>query len=109
MSPQRFVPILLVAASLGGCSLAPKPGGVGLANATHRPVAAATAFPAPAGNPALCGSSGPTGDAPVPRGPADTVRVRVKSTKLTQVLSAFCSYPLPVPKATPGSTKQPGL
>jgi hypothetical protein len=57
-------------------------------------VAAATVWPAPGGNLNTCAPSGPTGDAPVPRGPADTIRVRSKTVR--KVFAALCSFSVPV-------------
>ena len=69
----------------------------------YRPVSAATVWPAPGGDLTTCAPSGPTGDAPVPRGPSDTVQVRNKAVR--QVLSTLCSFSVPVPKANNGRSK----
>jgi hypothetical protein len=71
----------------------------------YRPVSAATVWPAPGGDLTTCAPSGPTGDAPVPRGPSDTVIVRNKTFR--QVLSTLCSFSVPVPKTNKGSTQVP--
>jgi hypothetical protein len=97
MPLNRIFPSLLLAVSLGACTLARQSIGTVSASSTHRGTARSTAWPAPAGNLATCGTSGPTGDTPTPRAPADSL-VRIKSKTLRQVLGTLCSFSIPVPK-----------
>jgi hypothetical protein len=71
----------------------------------YQPVAAATVWPAPGGDLRTCAPAGPAGDKPVPRGPADTVKVRNKTMR--QVLSTLCSFSVPAPKTNNGVVPDP--
>ena len=98
--------VLLVLGSLAGCALVPRSGQITAINSSYRPQATSTAWPAPAGNLATCGTSGPTGDAPTPRPPADS-GVRITSKTVRVALATLCSFNLPAASAEVGRSKNP--
>ena len=107
MTPQRLGTVLILTASVGACSVARQAAGVGFVGSTYRPVAASTAWPAPAGNLATCGASGPAGDTPTLRSPADTIRMKSKTVR--KVFYTLCSFTVPVSKINTGRLQQPKL
>lgn len=104
MSPRRLSALVLTI-MLAGCSMVRQNMRAPTAVTQSQPVAAATVWPAPGGDLRTCAPAGPTGDAPVPRGPADTVKVRNKTMR--QVLATLCSFSVPAPKTNNGTWPDP--
>ena len=105
MSSRGLSAALVLTVMLAGCGMlrqtvGPKPPG-----AQQRPVAGSTVWPAPGGDLTTCAPSGPTRDAPVPRGPSDTVKIRSKTFR--QIYSTLCSFAVPVPRTNNGSSQDP--
>ena len=105
MSPRCLSAALVLTVVLAGCATLRQTAGIKSPGAQYRPVAPSTVWPAPGGDLKTCAPSGPTGDAPVPRGPADTIKVRSKTFR--KVFSTLCSFSVPVPKTNTGSTQVP--
>jgi len=103
MSPRRLVPALTLTLCLGACSLLRQ--NVAGPRLATSPVAASTVWPAPGGNLTTCTPSGPGGDAPVPRGPADTIKVRSKTARM--VVATLCSFSVPVREINNGQSQDP--
>ena len=101
MSCRRFLGIVSLVA-LTGCSTV-RQAITTTTSTPYHPVARATVWPAPGGDLRTCAPGTPTGDAPMPRGPADTVQIRNKTVR--QVLSTLCSFSVTVPKANNGRSK----